>query len=146
MYNIHDWDSDDVEGDLRDEEEGCGALMGWDWSDEDDDHWAKVWFNLPFFMKEGCVERAIVSAGGPKISCEGSGIALKRRQEAEDLIDDTQSVDPIKQNEDVGSFGRDGQPSAESPKQNHAPKAAMLEKRAPTSQPASRPSLTATPT
>lgn len=29
-------------------------------------------------MKAGCVERAIVSAGGPKISCQGQGIAKRR--------------------------------------------------------------------
>lgn len=146
MYNIRDWDSDDVEGDLHDEENGCGALTGWDWSDENDDHWARVWFNLPFFMKEGCVERAIVSAGGPKISCEASGLAIKRRQEEEGVSNDTQLLDPTMQKEKVGPFSRDDPPPAESSKGTHAPNAAMLEKRAPTSQAASQPSLTATPT
>jgi chitinase len=35
--------------------------------------------NLPFFIADGCVERAIVSAGGPKISCQGQGLDVRKR-------------------------------------------------------------------
>lgn len=60
---------------LHDEEGGCGALTGWSWTDEDDNgSGGKAEFNLPFFIKDGCVERAIVSAGGPKISCDGHSL------------------------------------------------------------------------
>jgi chitinase len=72
IYYISGWDTDDLEGHLHDEENGCGALTGWDW----DYAHAKdpsVAFNLPLFIKDGCVERAIVSAGGPKISCSMYG-------------------------------------------------------------------------
>lgn len=31
-------------------------------------------------MKDGCVERAIVSAGGPKVSCQGQGLGAKKRR------------------------------------------------------------------
>ncbi|KAL7944577.1 glycoside hydrolase family 18 protein [Trichoderma barbatum] len=68
VYYIAGWDTDDVESSLQKEEKGCGALTGWDWD------YAKakdpsVSFNLPLILKAGCVERAIASAGGPKISC-----------------------------------------------------------------------------
>ncbi|KAF1971118.1 class V chitinase Chi100 [Bimuria novae-zelandiae CBS 107.79] len=62
------------EDDLHREENGCGALTGWDWHNADSSNAAYVYFNLPFFIKAGCVERAIVSAGGPKISCDKGGI------------------------------------------------------------------------
>ena len=56
---------------LHNEESGCGALTGWEWTDNQGNGEFKAKFNLPFFMKEGCVERAIASAAGPKISCHG---------------------------------------------------------------------------
>jgi chitinase len=40
-----------------------------------------VYFNLDFFIKAGCVERAIASANGPKISCQGMGWSGKKRQD-----------------------------------------------------------------
>lgn len=52
----------------------CGAITGWEWHEETADHYAYVYFNLPFFMKAGSVERAIVSAGGLKILCQWGGI------------------------------------------------------------------------
>ncbi|KAK8057967.1 glycoside hydrolase [Apiospora saccharicola] len=62
------------ESKLRKEEGGCGAMAVWEW------HkptvalpFPNVIFSLPFLMKSGCVERAIVSAGGPKIECEKMG-------------------------------------------------------------------------
>ncbi|KAI8663858.1 APH domain-containing protein [Fusarium keratoplasticum] len=67
MSGIFDW-ADDGGKKLKEEESGCGALTNWKWldgSDHNQGHQAS--FRLPFFMKSGCVERAIVSAGGPKI-------------------------------------------------------------------------------
>jgi hypothetical protein len=78
IYNIDGWISDGGDS-LNDEEGGCGAMTGWDFHEETSDNYAYVYFNLPFFMKEGCVERAIVSAGGPKISCKGGGIGPTKR-------------------------------------------------------------------
>ncbi|PTB79573.1 glycoside hydrolase family 18 protein [Trichoderma longibrachiatum ATCC 18648] len=72
IYYISGWDTDDLEGHLHDEENGCGALTGWDW-DYANAKDPSVAFNLPLFIKDGCVERAIVSAGGPKISCSMYG-------------------------------------------------------------------------
>lgn len=70
------------ESDLHREENGCGALTGWDWHNADSSIAAFVFFNLPFLIKAGCVERAIVSAGGPKISCDKGGINGLEEQEA----------------------------------------------------------------
>lgn len=72
VYNIQGWATDEG-GSLHKEEKGCGALTGWSWSDEDSGGQAR--FNLPFFIKGGCVERAIASAGGPKLSCKHEGVA-----------------------------------------------------------------------
>lgn len=58
---------------LNDEESGCGALTEWQygtWSNGTG--WAT--FNLPLFIKSGCIERAIASAGGPSgLKCHGMG-------------------------------------------------------------------------
>lgn len=62
---------------LEKQEKGCGALTYWQWIPENDETDAKVYFYLPIAIKAGCVERAIVSAGGPKISCVGGGAAKR---------------------------------------------------------------------
>lgn len=67
-------------GSLKDEEEGCGALTAWEWNDADSDTPAYATFNLPLVFKSGCIERAIVSAGGPKISCQKNGGDHKENQ------------------------------------------------------------------
>ncbi|KAK1855211.1 class V chitinase chi100 [Colletotrichum chrysophilum] len=72
VYNIDGWSTDGGSR-LKSEEKGCGALTGWDWRERTSSKYAGAYFNLPFFMKDGCVERAIVSAGGPKLSCEFTG-------------------------------------------------------------------------
>lgn len=80
IYNIDWWTSDG--GDiLKDQEKGCGALTGWEWHPETDTQYAYAYFNLPFFISDGCVERAIVSAGGPKIDCTGHGLTGKKRSQ-----------------------------------------------------------------
>jgi hypothetical protein len=72
VYNIDNW-STDGGSKLKKEEKGCGALTGWTWNERSSTSFASAYFNLPFFMKSGCVERAIVSADGPKLSCEFKG-------------------------------------------------------------------------
>ncbi len=78
MYNINGWAGDG--GDLlKTQEKGCGGLTGWEWH-VDNERYQHAYFNLPFTIKEGCVERAIKSAGGPGgLSCKGHG--LKKRSE-----------------------------------------------------------------
>ncbi|KAL8817406.1 MAG: hypothetical protein Q9223_003757 [Gallowayella weberi] len=76
VYNINGWAGADG-GSLKTQEKGCGALTGWEWH-PDDSRYQHASFNLPFTIKEGCVERAIKSAGGPGgLSCKGHG--LKKR-------------------------------------------------------------------
>lgn len=74
VYNIKGWSTDGGDK-LHHEEKGCGALTGWSWSDKDSG--GQAYFNLPFFIKDGCVERAIASAGGPKISCKHEGVTKR---------------------------------------------------------------------
>ncbi|KAK5995558.1 hypothetical protein PT974_03970 [Cladobotryum mycophilum] len=74
ITNISGW-GDDHGYDLRHQEKGCGKVTLWDWRDATFNEPANVWFDLPTLIKAGCVERAIVSAGGPKIKCEGRGLA-----------------------------------------------------------------------
>ncbi|KAF1732354.1 Killer toxin subunits alpha/beta [Beauveria bassiana] len=69
IYDIEGWATDGGKK-LHKEENGCGALTGWSWQSKTDEDSTHVEFNLPFFIKDGCVERAIVSAGGPAISCK----------------------------------------------------------------------------
>ncbi|KAK7420413.1 hypothetical protein QQX98_002836 [Neonectria punicea] len=55
---------------FRTEEEGYGALTGWHWHVTTENWGTGVAFNLPYTIKSGCVERAIVSAGGPRLECD----------------------------------------------------------------------------
>lgn len=68
IYNIAGWNTNDVQSSLRQQEKGCGALTAWDWDYANAEDFS-VSFNLPILIKGGCVERAVFSAGGPKISC-----------------------------------------------------------------------------
>jgi hypothetical protein len=72
VYKIDGW-ADDGGDSLKKEEKGCGALTGWDFSESRTDWGTWAYFQLPVIMKSGCVERAIVSAGGPKLSCKYVG-------------------------------------------------------------------------
>ena len=65
---------------LEKQEQGCGALTFWNWVPATSTTFAYVHFYLPVLIAAGCVERAIVSAGGPKTSCQGQGVTggLKR--------------------------------------------------------------------
>lgn len=72
---INGWAGEDGES-LKDQEDGCGILSGWEWHTgrmvefdgrQRETEWAV--FGLSF-VKSGCVERAIKSAGGPDLSCQ----------------------------------------------------------------------------
>jgi hypothetical protein len=52
---------------------GCGALTGWTWDNGSPPVPRYAGFYLPFIIKSGCVERAIVAAGGPKLECTYKG-------------------------------------------------------------------------
>ncbi|KAI0431298.1 hypothetical protein F5Y09DRAFT_340842 [Xylaria sp. FL1042] len=66
------WWSLDGGSELHKQEKGCGAIADWNcFKNETMGDW--VAFDLPFILKAGCVERAIVSAGGPKLSCQDEG-------------------------------------------------------------------------
>ncbi|KAL8749817.1 MAG: hypothetical protein Q9199_007462, partial [Rusavskia elegans] len=78
VYNINGWAGDDGNS-LKTQEKGCGGLTGWEWH-VDNERYQHAYFNLPFTIKKGCVERAIKSAGGPGgLSCKGHG--LKKRSD-----------------------------------------------------------------
>ena len=83
IFNIEDWATDDGD-ELHTQEDGCGAVTGWDWTDATSTKDAYVYFNIDFFIKAGCIERAIVSAGGPKLSCQGQGGVVKLKDRSED--------------------------------------------------------------
>jgi chitinase len=65
---------------LEKQEKGYGLVAYWNWVPATSTVGAYVHFFLPTVIRAGCVERAIVSAGGPKISWVGKGLigALKR--------------------------------------------------------------------
>ena len=63
------WSVEEVEMTLHNEEKGCGALTNWKHGVDECTGMAWVTFNLPTWSKEGCVERAMQSAGGPLIEC-----------------------------------------------------------------------------
>lgn len=69
---------------LEKQEKGCGALTGWSWKDIEEDNLPGVYFNLPIVITAGCIERAIVSAGGPKISCHGEGLGYNPQRRSID--------------------------------------------------------------
>lgn len=87
IFDIEGWVTDGGAS-LEKQEKGCGALTSWSWVAATSTTPAYVHFFLPTIIRGGCVERAIVSAGGPKISCVAKGIigGLKRdtREELEE--------------------------------------------------------------
>ena len=82
-FNTEDWATDDGSA-LRKQEDGCGVVTGWDWTDAASTDNVYVYFNIDFFIKAGCIERAIVSAGGPKLSCQGRGEVAKLKSRSAD--------------------------------------------------------------
>lgn len=144
VYNIQNWALDHGSS-LHNQENGCGALTGWSWTDATGSNLAKVYFNLPFFIKAGCVERAIVSAGGPKISCQGGGIGLKSRRR-QPTIDDGAANSPedeLRRREDknLAEVALRRAAADESEKKNRE----KIGKRAASTEGPSRLSLTSTP-
>ncbi|KAI2619289.1 hypothetical protein GGR54DRAFT_138239 [Hypoxylon sp. NC1633] len=117
IYNIAFWATDSGRK-LHDGENGCGAITGWDWHSATPSSYPLVYFNIDFFIKAGCIERAIGSAGGPKIACDGQGLGSKKRNVA------------------IGGSGRDGAPL----------KSAERDKRAVVTVPASYLPPSSTPT
>lgn len=75
VSNVRGWSEDAAES-LKNEEVGCGVMTSWHVTEATDTQDAFASFNLPFIMKFGCVERAIVSAGGPQLECDGHGFAM----------------------------------------------------------------------
>ncbi|KAM5500013.1 putative chitinase [Microsporum canis] len=68
VWNIRGWANDHGMA-LKREEDGCATLSGWVFKEATAEKGASASFNLDYFIKAGCVERAIVSAGGPKVEC-----------------------------------------------------------------------------
>ena len=103
VYNINGWAGNDGDG-LHKQESGCGDLTGWSWTISDPGNDQHAYFNLPFFMKYGCVERAIASAGGPSgLSCSGNSVGKTRRY----LKLESEQRNPIRKRRfrtDVSSF------------------------------------------
>lgn len=79
IYNINGWATDDGDS-LHKQEDGCGALTSWSFSPGSGGAGAMAYFFLPFFIKAGCVERAIVSSGGPKLQCAYQGVSYKEKR------------------------------------------------------------------
>ncbi len=78
VYNINGWAGDNGDS-LHKQEDGCGDLTSWSWETGDLGNDQHAYFNLPFFIKSGCVERAIKSAGGPSgLSCSPEGQGKRR--------------------------------------------------------------------
>ena len=79
VYNIKNWAGENGDR-LHNQVKGCGDLTGWKWSTGNRNGDQHAYFNLPFFIKPGCVERSIASAGGPSgLSCSGQGTGKKRQ-------------------------------------------------------------------
>ncbi|KAI4202073.1 MAG: hypothetical protein LQ350_002862, partial [Teloschistes chrysophthalmus] len=91
VYNINGWSTEGGPK-LHKEEKGCGALTGWSYNQKSSG--GDAYFNLPFFIKDGCVERAIVSAGGPKIKCHGHGLGKRTLADKRTLEAKAETVAP----------------------------------------------------
>lgn len=83
VYGINGWAGEDGSK-LHEEEDGCGLLSNWQRYVGDVEEFQgrpriaqHAAFQLSFF-EGGCVERAIMSAGGPEITCHNSQGGRKR--------------------------------------------------------------------
>jgi chitinase len=77
IYANDEWIADGGTS-LLNQERGCGVLTEWSAQEVstwiEDEGWEASYaftFHLPLIMADGCIERAIVSAGGPPIQCTG---------------------------------------------------------------------------
>lgn len=91
VYGIDGWAFDYGKA-LHKQEDGCAALTGWTWHNATDTEYAYAYFNLPLVFKAGCVERAIVSAGGPKLACKGLPNIAQRSIQAEMLLESEETM------------------------------------------------------
>ncbi|KAI9643280.1 hypothetical protein NHQ30_007897 [Ciborinia camelliae] len=87
LTDIEYWSTDGGAA-LKKQEDGCGDVTGWRYTNATSSEVAHASWNIDFFIKSGCAERAIVSAGGPSISCKGHSLDLR------DLSAVTNSTDP----------------------------------------------------
>lgn len=91
VYHIENWSADGGSS-LRHQRSECGILTGW--LQGIDPSGRQADFNLPFSIRRGCVERAIVSARGPRILCLYQGLGKpsemektgKKHQEVEKYV------------------------------------------------------------
>lgn len=122
---------------LHAQEDGCGALTGWNWTDATSTSFAKVYFNLPIILTAGCVERAIVSAGGPQLSCTYDGIAgISKRQQHDAAQEDEWMEEDMRREKKAREEDALGKKAL----------AADMVKRAITTEGPQAPTITATPT
>lgn len=84
IYKIRGWAEMDFGNGLHDNLNGCGLVTNWNFR-YSDAIGGEADFDLPFLIAAGCVERAIISAGGPSLQCKGKGIG--RYAEGNDTID-----------------------------------------------------------
>lgn len=83
ISGIKNWGEEDRGRGLHDNENGCGAVTGWSWYTLMESREPVANFDLPLFIKDGCVERAIASAGGPKIPCQYNGVKISNVEDGE---------------------------------------------------------------
>ncbi|TEY86654.1 hypothetical protein BOTCAL_0004g00080 [Botryotinia calthae] len=86
LTDIEYWSTDGGAA-LKKQEDGCGDVTGWSYTDATSSETAYASWNIDFFIKDGCVERAIVSAGGPKISCTGHSLSVRDSSTAKNSTD-----------------------------------------------------------
>jgi chitinase len=58
IYNIQDWATDGDDS-LHTQEDGCGALTGWDWVPATSTSFELMYFNLPFFAAAAALKPAV---------------------------------------------------------------------------------------
>lgn len=82
VYNIFGWATDNGDA-LHKQEKGCALLTDWDFTAGSGGAGAKAYLYLPFFIKSGCVERAIASGGGLKLQCSYKELTLNKKKRAQ---------------------------------------------------------------
>ncbi|KAK9774983.1 putative chitinase [Seiridium cardinale] len=79
-YNFENWATDKGK-DLHDNENGCGSVSGGNREEAHHGYDSPVHFDLSYFIKSGCVERTMKSAGGPELSCVDQGDYIKEKRD-----------------------------------------------------------------
>ena len=81
VYGINGWAGPDGSA-LEQQESGCGIFGGWDWETDGQSMFDGAYRDVQYasfglsFVKAGCVERAVKSAGGPEIQCQNGSPTL----------------------------------------------------------------------